>query len=513
MAGDLFHTNSIGIAFAEEDPNNRGAIPASGWKEVGPNNIGDFRNNTTTLARDPINRDRQMYKGAVTDRDGAISLDGDLTLSTFDHFDQGFIHSIGKGKESLDLSSTGSDSSDGFVGLTALTTEQATRFPQYAIIYAHLGEHEGFHIVDTAASSGDTTISVASTLTTEAETVYISRAGYQIQSSVNPTWSYNSVTKEGTLTAASHGLAATGLTPGQSVYIGTYDEANDTITNAFQGNAANDTYGYARVKEINAGTIVFDDLDDNLKRDGTTTTALNIMYSAFLYNVPIDHADYRAISYQFENAFERVNGDNYYKYGQLMRPNTVSFSLPQAGFATTSWSFMGRHVLTFDESERATGAINAQEEIYDLPLSTSTDIAKMRIRELDEEGITTDFDTFSLSITNNVSPKKSLAYLGPRRFNVGTFGVSATTQVWFNDRSVIDAVDNNTLVSMSLALENAEGALVFDIPTMTLGDGTPNFPRDDTVSVNLTCTAVANNDFNTSIGISIFRGPFKPVND
>ena len=88
--------------------------------------------------------------------------------------------------------------------------------------------------------------------------------------------------------------------------------------------------------------------------------------------------------------------------------------------------------------------------------------------------------------------------------NFGNFIVDIEAQMLFTNVDVIARIRNNTTVSMEFVVENGDGAIYVDIPSMTLGGGGRDFPVNESVLVNLTGEAFLDPTFNTSIGISIF---------
>jgi hypothetical protein len=143
-------------------------------------------------------------------------------------------------------------------------------------------------------------------------------------------------------------------------------------------------------------------------------------------------------------------------------------------------------------------------------LSTSSDIGRLRIQEADETGLTTSFKSASLTIDNAASPAKVLGTLGAHSMNFGNFNVNLTAEILFSDSGVIDAIRNNATVTMDFAVRNDDdGGIHFDIPSMTLGDGSRSLPVDETVQVTLTGQAFADDTLDTSLGVSFF--PFVPA--
>ena len=82
-------TNNTTLSYAIESA--IGVLPGSPtWHILEPNSLGSYGATITTVARDPISRNRQRRKGTVTDLDSAVDWEGDLTLNHFTDFAEGF---------------------------------------------------------------------------------------------------------------------------------------------------------------------------------------------------------------------------------------------------------------------------------------------------------------------------------------------------------------------------------------------------------------------------------------
>ena len=96
-------TNNTSLAVAIEE--TLGVLPTQpAWELLEPNSIGTFGSTITTVARDPISRNRQRRKGTITDLDSAVDWEADLTASHFDVFAEGFVFSTFLGEVDRDPS-------------------------------------------------------------------------------------------------------------------------------------------------------------------------------------------------------------------------------------------------------------------------------------------------------------------------------------------------------------------------------------------------------------------------
>lgn len=526
-------TNNVGLGYAIEA--SLGLLPGettandgnstATWTALEPNEIGGFGATITTVARDPISPNRQRRKGTVTDLDSAVDFGHDLTLSVFRDFAEGFVFATGVNTNVSQLSVTavvdGGGLDDSFTLSTALVAAQNNKLVAGALVWVSgldTASNNGLHEI--ATNTGlDTTVPVpTATLTAETgQTGKLSFAGWRIQASDTVTWTWSAGEKTATLNETGVGtqLLALGLTPGQLVHIGSIGSAGGAIQNAFENAAANDMYGYARVKTISADDVVFDKVDAALQFTDSTdpATDVDIVFGEFIRNVPVSDSDFLERSFQIEASFPGLgngtagNTDDAFQYARGNYANTLAFNLPLTDKATVSIGMIGIDTAN-PTTTRQPNASAAAQPVQTAAFNTSSDIARLRVTEVDEDGITTDFKSLTLNLNNNVSPEKVLAQLGARYLNTGNFEVDLEAQLLFTNPLVVNKIRDNETVTMDFILKNDDGVIGVDIPSMTLGGGERELPVNESVLINTTGQAFGDATLNTSIGISIIPVPF-----
>ena len=190
--------------------------------------------------------------------------------------------------------------------------------------------------------------------------------------------------------------------------------------------------------------------------------------------------------------------------------NEITFELPLTEKATASVGFIGTDTKPPTDTQKL-NADTPRTSIKTAAMNTSSDIGRLRVQNVDESGLTTDFKSISLTLGNNTSPEKVLGNLGARFINTGNFDVNFETQVLFTNEDVICAIRENRTLTFDVALINDDGAFVLDIPSLTLGGGDREFPENETVLVNLEGEAFRDPVLNTSIGVSLI--PIVPRTD
>jgi hypothetical protein len=157
---------------------------------------------------------------------------------------------------------------------------------------------------------------------------------------------------------------------------------------------------------------------------------------------------------------------------------------------------------------RATNADAPIQVVSETAFNTSADIARLRIQDTDESGLTTDFKSCTININNNAGPEKVLGQLGAKYINTGLFEVDIEATIVFTDSDVLTRVRNNTTVTMDCVVRNDDSVLLFDVPSLTLGDGAKEYTVNESVTVNLTAQSFADATYDNSLSLSLF--PYAP---
>ena len=491
-------------------------VAGSAWRLLEPNSIGSFGANITTAAPAPISRNRQRRKGFITDLTSAVEFETDIFLSSFRDFIEGFVFAQAVNRDVTQLPATAVVATGDTYTVAALVAAQADKLNVRTLLWAEGFTHadnNGLKSVDADIATSAVAISVSENLVDASpQTGRVSLAGYRILSSVSAAWVYSSTTKRATLTSTAVGTnaAAAGLSVGQFVHIGSVASVGAVIDNAFTKTASDDMFGYARVVSIVAGVIVFDKVSDALKdTDSATTTSIDIVFGEFIRNVEVGDSDYIERSFTMEAEYPGLKTGTTatpYRYSLGNFCNTVGFSLPLNDRATASFSFIGTDTGS-PVAARKSGASTAAAPRQTARFNTTSDIARLRLADVDEAGLSTDFKSLSLTLGNNVSAENVLGTLGAKFINFGNFDVGIESQMLFTDGALLAAIRDNDTLSMDFILKGDDGAIAVDIPSLTLGGGGLDYPINESVLVNATAAAFEDATLGTSLGISIIPIP------
>jgi hypothetical protein len=511
-------TNNTSLRVAIES--SIGQLPGSPlWTIVEFDTIGAYGAIITTVVRRPISVDRGRKKGTVTDLDSTVEYETDLTVDAFTLFAEGFVFAEYANSEFNLRSGTGTLPPPAVAAGGVFTIDAASALlagkmqwvaagPQ-TLVFAngYTGVNNGLHVLAADVAATDTSVDVTTVLVDEtpATNATLEVAGLRTDD-LTLTISGSTATL---VSAADVDWTTTGLQVGQFIHIGSPDSTG-AVQNAYDNTGTDDVYGYARITAITTTTLSLDKLDVNLSAAGSpyAPETVDVMFGRFLRNVPVtadaDDTRYLERTFQFEVAYPDLGGvgtDEYeYAIGNFV--NEVTLNLPLTDKATVGFGFIGTNADDITGT-RKTNAANAVSPLKTVAFNTSTDIVSITT---DVISLVSDvcFKSLTITLLNNVSPEKCLGTLGAVFVNAGLFEVNIEGQLLFTNKSIINAIKNNTTVTFLAILQNQNGAIALDIPELTLGGGGREFPVDQSVLVNITGASYTSTTYGYDIGVSLF---------
>jgi len=511
-------TNNVSLRYVIET--SLEVAPTTGWRLTEPNAINAYGEAISTVARRPISNVRGRRKGTVTDAVSGVEFEGDLTMSSFEDFIEGFVfseyanvefdftHPKVKGS-ALNATATGyafGAALSTFTNGTLLAGKMVfAASGAITLVYARgylLAANNGLKALnaDVTGASTEVTVSGLSVETAPAN-ARVEVAGLRTDDlTLTITGSTATLVSAGDITDWS----TYGLRAGQYIHIGSSTTLG-AVQNAYSSNTV---YGYARISSIAGGTLNLNKLDSHLVGGPFGPATIDVMFGRFVRNVSVD-ADsndtrYLERTYQFEAAYPDLGGVGVdeYEYAKGNFANSFALSLPLADKSTATWGFVGTATDDITAS-RKTGPSTALTPVRTAAFGTSTDIASITT---DVVSAVSDicFKDMTLTILNNETPEKCLGVRAASFVNSGAFEVSFEGQMLFTNKAIVNAVKNNTTVTAAVILKNQDGGIAIDLPSMTLGGGDREFPVDASVLVNLTGETFTDPTLGYDIGISTF---------
>lgn len=500
-------TNSLAISAAREA--SLGVLPGSPvWRGLEPNSINQFGSSISKTARSPISQSRQRRKGIITDLDSSVEIEADLTLSHFRDYMEGFCFAVAIGAPVF----TPSAATAGAFTVPAVSAGDAAKLiygataaDAVSLLYARgfgIGANNGLFTLAAAVAGAATSITVAGGAVAEtpdaSDDVELAVAG------VRGAAGDLEIDADGNLISTALDFTTLGLNVGQWVHVGGVDATNQFFNE--------ENYGFARLALIEANKLTLERKGATfVTDDGTTTGAggtalrIDLLFGQWVRNVPTSHPDYLEVSTQFELELPNLGagGADLYEYALGNYHDTVSISVPLTDKATVTYGFVGTDTLA-PTASRATNAADAKQPSETSAFGTSSDLARLVVHKVDETGLTTDFKSLTVTLTNNVSPEKVLGVLGARFMNAGNFEADVEAQVLFTSADVTASIRANETLGLYFALRNDDGGVMCDFPAGTLDGGDREFPVNQTVLLNGTFASFEDPALGYSFSASLF---------
>ena len=489
------NTNSVSLAVTEEI--DMGIAPVNAIAEyLEPNDISEYGASITTVTRNPISRDRQNKKGTITDFASSVSVGQDTTASSLLAFLEGAMYSTWvKRPHWLREGISAVNASAGFVLDTAMPGPLLPGTILFCRGFIN-GANNGLKIV--AAGSTTTLIVVegGSTLVDEvaSSSVSVHVAGYQAAAGAVTVTTAGHLSNNGTFSWSDLGFEI-----GSAIFIGGLLSSTsfDTPENS----------GLARIRGVTDTILTLDKRNQIFTLDAGTGKTIHIYFGWFLRNYSVDHPLFEERTYSFEMAYPGLGDmheDGYeYSVGNLF--NTLELALPVNDKSTLSITTFGHDVDPITHTRRAWTFNNP---LFTEAYSTPNDFLRLRVQNIDETGLTTFLTDATLNINNNAGGENVLGKLGPAFVNYGNFDVTMSMTAVFTNAALTSKIRNNCTVTMDFCIYNNDGAFYFDIPAMTLGDGSYDFPVNEKVKISLSSLAFGDQSLGFTISETYF--PYMP---
>lgn len=459
-------SNITGLRYAEEVQGSLGVLPGSPvWNPLEPNSYGEFGPQVSMTQRNPITPSRQRKKGLVTDLDATAGFQSDFVQESLFDLMQGFFFADWRKKQNNVPTAVAG------TGFT-VASGQGSLYPANRLVFAEgfaLSANNGLKLV-----TGNTATSIqASGLSAEASppagatvtTVGVQGASGDITVTVTG----------GVATLGSTALDFTtlGLIPGEWLFIG-----GDTTPSQF-ATAANN--GFARVQSITANAIVLDRQPGTMVTDAGTSKTIQLFFGHVIKNES-DPALIKTRSYQMERSL----GAGGFEYVKGCVANTLEIKVTTADKVTVDLGFVGidaEQRTTVEGAKPGTRPAVPEQEAF----NSSSDFSRLRMLNEDTAATLFTFLTeLNVTINNGVTPSKSIAVLGAFDVTAGDFVAAGSVTAYYSSPEAIQAVRNNSDISLDFAMVKKNAGWLFDLPLITLGDGRANVEKDTEIKLPLT---------------------------
>lgn len=477
-------SNLTGLSYAEESA--LGVLPGVDgadaiWYGLEPNSYSDFGGQIATVARNPINATRQRKKGAVTDLDASGGFNQDLTMNNLTRILQGvFFAALREKPSTAPMNGTAVPCT----GVTAADDKFAFGSDPGAFVAGHLVKSSGFgvaanNLMTVVVSTDADDITVSNLLADEASppaSAKLEVVGFQFGSGTS------SISMNGSLVRFNDSgttLTTLGLLVGEWVYVG-----GDASGMRFATNAG----GFARISAIAAGYLEFDKVSWAAEAETGTGKTVQMFFGNVLRNEP-SAADIVRRTYNIERTLGNDDDGVMSEYLVGAVANELTINIPQADKVNVDLSFVA-----MDNVQR-TGAVGVKDGarpalVAEDAINTSSDFARIKLALASATDAAAAplfaFATeLTLTVNNNVSPLKAIGTLGAFDTSTGTFEVGGSMTAYFADVAAVQAVRNNSDVTLDIVIAKGNKGIVIDIPLLSLGDGRLSVEQDQPITLPL----------------------------
>ena len=497
---DKIDSNATGLRFAEET--SIGVVSGSAtWYPLEPNSYDNFGGEITTVARNPINSGRQNQKGVTVDLDASGGFNTDWTQENLQRIMQGFFFADfrRKGEEivtAVDIDASNPDefevaSTTGFLANDIIQGQNFTNTGNNGIFVVTAV------VADTSVEVADGSLTAEASPPSDAQIVVV---GHRFAAGDLDVDASGSLPQ---LTTVSKDLTELGLIPGEWIYIG-----GDTAALAFT-NAVNN--GWVRVQSIAANAIVLDKASGTMVTEASSTETIEVYFGRVLKNES-DSSNQVRRTYQLERQLGASDNalpaqiQSEYLVGSV--PNELTINFNTADKVTADLSFVST------DNEQRTGATGVKTGTRPAIVSadaynTSNDVSRLKMSILDPanenpSALFAYLTEFTISINNNVSPNKAVSVLGAFDVTAGQFVVSGNATAYFSNVTAVQAVRNNSDVTIEVALVKSNAGIFIDIPLIALGDGRLDIEQDEPITLPLELNAAADRTFDHTLMMIFF---------
>lgn len=481
-------SNDVGFSIAEEECLRQ--LPANPvWVSAEPNSYSDFGNEINKLMRTPINNLRQRQKGRSVGADATGGYNTDVTKTAINRLMQGFVFA-----DAISLPSTRAENVailSSYVTETTATTvvvESEQTWAEGAIVsmsgFANAANN-GLKVVTGVAVSGSevtltvTPAPVAETVAVEdRHTVAVETVGFEFDAA-----DIDVVVTSGIpalVSTVADFTAITELRVGTWVFLGGDSAANQLGANV----------GYARIKEIQANSLIFDETTFTPSDVTGTGVSLRMFVGNVIRNAS-NPEDIVQRSYQLERTlgygdFAGLQAE--YMIGAA--PSEMTLTIPTEEFLNVDFSFMGCDI-EYVTGEVGVDELKAGERI--LPgvataYNSTSDIVRMRLSVLDPTtseptGLIGYVQEATVTITNNLTANKAVGVFGTLDFVAGLFEAGGSFTAYFTNVAALKAIRDDIDVEANFIVAYDNAGFIVDLPLVTLSGNSLSVEQDASVTL------------------------------
>ncbi len=450
------NAEGLNIAATEETTQGASPPPTTGWLNLEADAVGDPGPDYKKMARAPFTITRQLRRPFVAGLDCALTLDVDAIKDHVDFFGPAIFKSNWKHSGGQDQSFHRPTAATA----TGFTVGTLGGYPDGTLVVSRgfaNPENNGVFVVAGASGAEITVVGGLTAEATAPDNASVEFCGFQFAASDAE------LDADGNFITTIKDLTQLDIFDHQFVYLASANEVD--VPHVFDND---EYYGFAEVLSSAAHKLTF-------RRRGWTVGAaddgdgktIRLFFTKWIRNVARSHDDENLVSHAFEVTYPGLAAgpaDAYeYLLGYML--DQVTFDIPAEGKVAMQMTFIGK-TASDPDAAREDGPETAINVVTSLALSTSADIKRLSVDNLDESGLMTDFENLKIMLKNNISPAKAVGHMGNRFTPLGVFQAETQAEVFFTTPEMVVAVSDNRILRLAAGMRNTDFGLVLDIPSM-----------------------------------------------
>lgn len=494
------NAETANVAVVVETSQGADPPPTTGWYNLEPDAIGDPGPDYKKMARTPFTITRQKRRPFIAGVDCTMTLDLDLTKDHIDMFGESIMksdwkHSGGTGQSKFKIEAV----VDGGGGVDSFTVPALGGLAEGMLVVSRgLGNEQNNGVWRVAAGSTGTSVKVPTGSlvadATPAANATLDVCGFQFNAGDLE------LDADGNLTTTTKDLTTLGLNVGQPVYIPGPDDVDPPYR--FDND---DYFGFAIVDKIetNKITLVERDWEVGAPDNGGTRT-VQLRFTKWVRNVARSHSDENDVTLAFEITYPGLAAGPADAYEKLLgyKLDQATFNIPPEGKVSMQMTFVGMTAQDPD-TDRWTGPSTALNPVTGLAVSTSADINRLRVADVDETGLWSDFKDLKIIFKNNITPEKAVGHMGNRFTPLGVFETDTEADVFFVTPEIVKAVSDNRILRKGTGMRNDDFGCFIHIPSMGAMTAKKKLEHNRLVSVtsNMSGFMDGERQYTASIGV------------
>ncbi len=454
-------TNRVSLGIVEEiTPGTTPATPA--FQVLRITGTPSLAFNPVTVTSEEIRSDRNITDLILVGAESGGDAGHELSHGALDTILEGALFNVWTNRNRRESGNVTSISSN------VITVASGSAFAVDDLIYLEgFGDLNDEVVFPAVATTNATNVTAASGLTDNGSapsTAKLINTGVQ-----GAAGDIDSTTSPDTITSTILDFTTLGLLVGDWIKIGGPLTANQLPTPA-----NND---WVRISAIAANVLTFDIVPTGWAADASTTELVWLRFGDRLRNDVVEK------HYSLEQVFND-HSPLTYQYYTGQRVNTFNIALASQSIVTATAGFMGFGASVGNTRfAGATDIVAPARSVF----NTSSNVGRIG-RGVDGPIGTPSFILDgAIDINNNLRRQNAIGNLGSIGIGAGEFSVTGNINLYFEDKSYLEDVLNNTERSLDIRFtDGANKTILIDMPRLKYSSGFPAVPgKNQEVLINL----------------------------